>query len=497
MTGSTMRILYGPPGTGKTWQAAREAVKAVEPIAYNAALTSADPDTKISELHRRLVEDGRIVWVTFHPGYSYEDFVEGYRPVLNENGQLIYTVVDGPFKKLCSRAKFYADLQIGEELTDATGRPAGIVIGKDAGGWIVQVRSNRSDSVAESVDKYVSRYVIERILERKIPLQLFSIPGKGLFKLSDFGLSSSDPDVPPPRNDETELTRSGPNIRRILAARTGIFSSTDLTNASHFGWVARKISALRDTAVESNQSVAIVIDEINRAEVSRVFGELLTLLEHDKRLGMPEERKVFLPYSKATFSVPQQLSIVGTMNTVDRSLTALDFAMRRRFEFQQIMAQPKLLSADYAGIDIQNILRLINKRISILLGSGFEIGHSHLMEAKLDLLVSSEGWKSVLDGKLRALALVFRNSILPTILEYFRGDMIKVHAVISQVQIDGKLLSLFDRFEGDAAFIERLSDDSGFVEVGCEEVAKWWDPHANEWDSKKYKSFMSSLAAGK
>ena len=111
-----MKILYGPPGTGKTWQAAREAVRAIEPARYAAAQQEADPVKALRELHESLVAEGRILWVTFHPSYSYEDFVEGYRPIVDETGQLAYRVVDGPFKSLCLRARFEADLQIGEPL---------------------------------------------------------------------------------------------------------------------------------------------------------------------------------------------------------------------------------------------------------------------------------------------------------------------------------------------------------------------------------------------
>ncbi|HCL4122656.1 TPA: restriction endonuclease, partial [Pseudomonas aeruginosa] len=204
-----MKILYGPPGTGKTWRAAREAVRAVEPELYSDALAESDPDAAIRRLHDSLVADGRVLWVTFHPSYSYEDFVEGYRPIVDDVGQLAYRVVDGPFKSLCLRARFETDLQIGEQLTDGAGRPAGVVVEKDAGGWVVRVTPNRSDEVASTIDRYVPRYVIDRVLAMGYPAQIFSIPGKSLLELADYGIDPNDPDVPEPQGDETETTRVG------------------------------------------------------------------------------------------------------------------------------------------------------------------------------------------------------------------------------------------------------------------------------------------------
>lgn len=215
MSTPTMKILYGPPGTGKTWHAAREAVKAIEPTLYNLALQEVDPIKAIRSLHEQLVNEGRILWVTFHPGYSYEDFIEGYRPVVDDSGQLSYRVVDGPFKALCLRAKFETDLQIGEKLTNSSGGSAGTVVDKDAGGWVIRVTPKRSDKVAASLDKYVPRFVVDRILAMGLPPQIFSIPGNGSCELSEYGLSPEDEDVPPPQPNETFTTRNGSDMRAI------------------------------------------------------------------------------------------------------------------------------------------------------------------------------------------------------------------------------------------------------------------------------------------
>jgi|GEM_PF-1423811 len=496
-TGPTMKILYGPPGTGKTWRASREAVLAVDPSGYAKALKQPDPDAAIGRLHASLVADGRILWITFHPSYSYEDFVEGYRPIVDDNGQLAYRVVDGPFKTLCLRARFETDLQIGEQLTDSTGRPAGIVVDKDAGGWVIRVTPNRADAVASSIDKYVPRYVVNRFLEGQFPTQFLSIPGTGLLKLSEYGIDPSDSDVPAPKTGETRDKRKGAAIRKIAAARTGIFSTSDISNASHIGSVVRRMADLKKKGPSAGSPVVIVIDEINRAEPSRVFGELLTLLESDKRQGMPDEKRILLPYSKMLFTVPANVSVIGTMNTVDRSLTALDFAMRRRFEFELVTADPGLVPDDHDGVDIRSLLDRINTRISMLLGHGREFGHSFLMERTLAAVQEAHGWGAAPDGKLRALAHVLRSSIMPTLAEYFHDDLTKIRAIAGEARgAGGTVISLFDRPPSDPQFLARLPDEYEYSELKSGAFSQWWNPASPDWDPDRFREFASALAAG-
>jgi 5-methylcytosine-specific restriction protein B len=496
MTSPTMKILYGPPGTGKTWRAAREAVRAVEPAGYAAAMLTEDADSAVRNLHSQLVTDGRILWVTFHPSYSYEDFVEGYRPIVDELGRLSYRVVDGPFKTICMRAKFADDLQIGERLTDGAGRAAGVVVDKDAGGWVVQTTPGRSDEVAATIDKYVPRYVIDKILEGGFPPFIFSMAGSGLVELQKVGIDPSDEALPAPEEGETETTRKGSTLKKIIAARTGMFSSTDLSNASHYGSVVRRIIELRSHGPAAGGPVAIVIDEINRAEPSRVFGELLTMLEPDKRQGMPEEKKIWLPYSKTSFSVPANVSVIGTMNTVDRSLTALDFAMRRRFDFELVAADAKLVSEVYGEVNLQQLLSRLNSRITSLLGSGFEFGHSFMMQNRLDAIGRSRSWLGLPDGELRTLAYVFRTNILPTLTEYFHEDWRKIRAVVGESQNGTEVFSLFESVPIDSAFVDRLPDEYEFSETQVGNFSQWWDSDSPQWDSGKFKRFAIALAAG-
>jgi len=436
---ATLKMLYGPPGTGKTWMAAREAVKAVDPTGYAAAISGVNADAELQRLHQVYVAEGRILWVTFHPNYSYEDFVEGYRPVV-KGGVMTYEPLDGPFKKLCERVRRKVDLEVGDMV--AGGRNPYEVMEVDDGGWVLRIRAERSDEVAEFIDKYVPRRTIEALLARGIPPDAFSIPGGELLELAKYGLSPSDPDVPAPRpsDGETVDTRKGPQIRKVFAARSGILSSSDMSNNSIYGALLRKLGEIRASQGPSKPA-ALVIDEFNRADPSRVFGELLTLLEMDKREGMPEERHVWLPYSRKTFTVPQGVSVIATMNTVDKSLAPVDFAMRRRFRFEYVGPDLNLLPGtgaaappagpgqDYAGIDLRALLKRVNSRLSALLGTGHEIGHALLLPTKLAEIGMKIGRPDDDDRKLRSIAYVIRTGILPTIAEYFHDDWRKVKAV--------------------------------------------------------------------
>lgn len=495
VTNPTMKILYGPPGTGKTWQAAQEAVKAIEPQRYQQAQASTDPLEEIRKLHETLVNDGRIIWVTFHPSYSYEDFVEGFRPSIGPNEQLLYTVVEGPFKTICRRATLTSDLSVGDMLEDGNGKKTMEVVNKNTEGWFVKVNTTRADAVAASTTKFVPRAVIERVIELGLPPTIFSIPGKSLIELSKVGLDMYDPDLPGPEKGETAGKRNGANVRKIIAARTGVLSSSDLSNQAHFGAVLRRLMELKTSGGQQGGAVAMVIDEINRAEPSKVFGELITLLELDKREGMPDERSVWLPYSKKPFSVPANVSVIGTMNTVDRSLTALDFAMRRRFTFELVAADPNLVPQDWGGADLQALLKRINSRVGILLGSGHEFGHAFLMPRRLKSLQTDHGWDGA-DAALRAVAYVLRTSIIPTLTEYFHDDWDKVRAVAGETKDDQGVLSLFEKPPADAQFFARLPDQYEFSESSWGVHAEWWNPEGQKWDSDRFLRFARALANG-
>ncbi|EAJ6257614.1 AAA family ATPase, partial [Campylobacter jejuni] len=386
---SLNQILYGPPGTGKTYHTID---KALEILGEN--LESRDRDEKKAKFDE-YVKDGQIVFITFHQSYGYEEFVEGIKPMINNeaNSQEIqYEIKDGIFKDICNRAlENYENSNLNtEELREKiklrekvekflnrlleTNEP----ISKTKGGnfFINSFNNNTIEIYSEDVERF-----------------------DGIFKLS---LSTF-----------ITLLKSNIEFNSAVEMFKKVFDRdyADRTHTYYFNLVNKfkeyeKQAVLKteDNKISSNSlnSYIIIIDEINRGNVSKIFGELITLIEPSKRIGESEELKVTLPYSGKKFGVPKNVYILGTMNTADRSITSLDTALRRRFEFVEMMPDPDLLKnvfickdvenpnkdEDYLGDDaktegfaeiLQNILISINKRIEFLLDREKTIGHAFFM----------------------------------------------------------------------------------------------------------------------
>ncbi|MGL5666372.1 MAG: McrB family protein, partial [Shewanella sp.] len=180
--------------------------------------------------------------------------------------------------------------------------------------------------------------------------------------------------------------------------------------------------------VKKNNYV-LVIDEINRGNISKIFGELITLIEPSKRKGEGEALVLTLPYSGKTFSVPNNLYIIGTMNTADRSLAMMDTALRRRFDFVEMMPKPELLAGiKVQGIDLQRLLYTLNQRIEILYDREHALGHAFFMPIKT-LVEAGEH-----NLAFEALITVFKNKVIPLLEEYFFEDWSKIRLVLADNQ---------------------------------------------------------------
>ena len=203
-------------------------------------------------------------------------------------------------------------------------------------------------------------------------------------------------------------------IRPTLATKDSE-DNKDLKYTIHSGIFKKICERARN---DKDKNYVLIIDEINRGNISKIFGELITLLEPSKRLGETEELKIRLPYSGEEFGVPKNLYILGTMNTADRSIALLDIALRRRFNFIEMPPKYNLLktiNCKEGEINLQDLLKAINTRIEFLLDKDHLIGHSYFINIKT----------------FEDLKEVFKNSIMPLLQEYFYDDFEKIKFVLN------------------------------------------------------------------
>jgi hypothetical protein len=295
---SLNQIYFGPPGTGKTFSTAAGAIKILNPqfdLSQEREIVKAE--------FERLKKEKRIEFITFHQSMSYEDFIEGIKPVIindkdkKEAKNLRYEIKAGIFKQIALRAKeFTAEMK------------------------------------------------------------------------------------------------------------------------------------QQDNKHDDTQNFVLIIDEINRGNIAQIFGELITLIEDDKRFGCSEQIVVTLPYSKDEFSVPPNLFIIGTMNTADRSIEALDTALRRRFTFVELPPDTKVITKIHPSqgmigeIDLVKMLEIVNLRIEKLLDKDHQIGHSYFLNLK----------------SFDDLKEAFKNKIIPLLEEYFYGDFGKIGLVLGDAFVEEK-----------------------------------------------------------
>jgi len=442
-------ILYGPPGTGKTYNTLFHALSIIE----NTTIDKLEDEEKQQDLKKKsddkeksgyellkerydnYVEAKLIMFTTFHQSMSYEDFIEGIKPIpVNPEKDVI--IADHKNENSSSK-----DPQFGEGKTTI----------KDPTRMKYEVRKGIFRQICDSKTLEISKIV-------RIIYNIFKnlYPKGAKFSYKNVYLDIDDYD------DEKFVIKyiygqSDKNPRSIdintmkeMLEKDAPFNAEEYKKQTNYtegllSYCEGFYNKFLEIKKKINLNRVLIIDEINRGNVSQIFGELITLIEKDKRIGEKEELRVKLPYSSSVnpnaepFGVPNNLYIIGTMNTADRSVEALDTALRRRFSFEEMMPNPKLLKdkdekeivindnfqhkeKEKIGdndITLSKLLEKINKRIEVLKDREHQIGHSYFMGCP-DNAKDAKEW----------LKNVFKDKIIPLLQEYFYGDYKKIYLVL-------------------------------------------------------------------
>ncbi|WP_462265708.1 McrB family protein [Mucilaginibacter sp.] len=488
------QILFGPPGTGKTYHTMNKSLEIV------GVDTSAFDRKSIKDEFEKRALDGQIMFTTFHQSMSYEDFIEGIKPNVDsdESESIKYRIEDGILKRLSRRAvtEFYK-----EEISK-----------KKKGNNSVD-RLQLYDEAWNSLVKDVQASLdnakpLELLSLSSKPLDVIKITQQGNLVIRPRGENAEEYTVSYPRtqklfeaySDLSQVKNIDKEFRRVVGGLNSTaywcvlnYLNHKVSEASASSTVEVDVDHLNEALVKFDNQIVkanktasikrfvLIIDEINRGNVSKVFGELITLVEKDKRLGEQEALEVTLPYSKERFGVPVNLYIIGTMNTADRSVEALDTALRRRFSFEEMQPNPSLLSPahsywkllwDYKSAsweDAQYVSR--EKNLLSLLGASQELwtdrqkiwdqmekeGPSPEQVSYFDgytfngvnlqrLLETINARIEVLKDRdhqighayfihvygVSDLMNVFKDNIIPLLQEYFFGDYYKIQLVLGK-----------------------------------------------------------------
>ena len=410
------QILFGAPGTGKTYHTKKMAVEIINGKKERTR-------EEINKEYEELIEAGQIVFTTFHQSLSYEDFIEGIKPETID-GNVTYEVKDGIFKQLCSRAIEQKPKNSDIEIYDFDK------------GW--------NDLIAEVEQNLLSdSMLLLPILTQDKGVYVTEITDNGNLKIKPKN-SRLDIDYIVSYNRAKKLQGVFPDLSVVKNIDKEFRSVIGGSNSSAYwavlNYINNKIKENnKEIDFEETKNHVLIIDEINRGNVSAIFGELITLLEEDKRKGNPEHTEVKLPYSGKEFSVPNNVYIIGTMNTADRSVEALDTALRRRFSFVEMQPNPEILS-EVENVDLSKLLETINKRIEVLIDKDHQIGHSYFI-----------GIQNIVD-----LQRTFKDKIIPLLEEYFYGDFGKIGLVLG-----GEFIK---SVENEITFPKNFKYEEGFFE---------------------------------
>ena len=456
-------ILYGPPGTGKTYNTVIYAVA----ICENKNIEDVQSEEYEKVLHRynELKKEGRIAFTTFHQSFGYEEFIEGISPIIFEDnsddcsGNIEYKIKSGIFKSFC------------EETEKITIKNDKFSINKDATIWKVTVGSkvqndcfvNNYIRIGFGINDKGAKEFVNQINEGDIIITTDgnrkNIRGIAIatsdeaYKLENTESDSTTRDVMwlvRDINDDVTILNGNKWLQRKTVSRLPNMNIKDLME-----FAIKKNVELKETHIEKNNgSYVFIIDEINRGNISKIFGELITLIEDTKRKGMTEEMSTILPYSGSLFSVPSNVYILGTMNTADRSIALMDTALRRRFQFVEMMPDTNILkNITVEGVEIAPILEKINERITFLYDREHTIGHAFFIK-----LIDSPD--------INTLGSIFEKSIIPLLQEYFYEDYQKIQLILGDNEkLDPSIKFILDEkikvksvFKGDATDVIDLPE---------------------------------------
>ena len=432
-------ILYGPPGTGKTYKTVIYAVAIIENCSIES-LFREDYQT-ILERYNNYKKSGQINFTTFHQSFGYEEFIEGIKPTLDEeqDEQLQYKIESGIFKGFCENAQQPKVISNNEAL-ESNARVWKISLG---GSGMNEIKEDcfENDRIRIGWDSY-GEDLTEGTEEPSLMIKDIINDFSNVMDIGDIVFSLGDEKHIDAIGVITGETKWLPDVKEFKRSRTvnwivkniyediyEINGRTKLTQRSVYELkriskdnvnelIKRYSRNYENKLKENKERYVFIIDEINRGNISKILGELITLIEPTKRLGAPEQMKVRLPYSKEEFGVPQNVYLLGTMNTADRSIAMMDTALRRRFRFIEMMPNVQLLEEIKVGnINIQKMVDTINKRIEVLYDREHTIGHAYFMGLKHEPTIEN-------------LENIFRNAIIPLLQEYFFEDYRKIQLVL-------------------------------------------------------------------
>lgn len=435
-------ILYGPPGTGKTYYTAVYAVA----ICDGKSIDELSDYSAVMERYNELKSENRIAFTTFHQSYGYEEFIEGLKPFIvpsgtqKDSGNVSYRVESGIFKKFCDIAE-EKKIKTENEIFIKANPVVWKVSLEGAGANKTKAdcfENNRirigwpnvndiTDTSVTAKEKTILNY-FENVMEiGDIVCVLhdhFSIDGIGIVD-GEYEWLEDGKDYPRSRKikwlakdfvEDIRAINGGKELTSPTVYRLNIEPDVILG-------IAQKHSLNQMADInEDTKNYVFIIDEINRGNISKIFGELITLIEPTKRKGTSEELQTVLPYSGKPFGVPSNVYILGTMNTADRSIAIIDTALRRRFQFIEMMPDESVLSeisvaAEGETLNISKMLHIINERITFLYDREHTIGHAFFIGL-------------IKDSSIEMLASVFEKSVIPLLQEYFYEDYYKIQLIL-------------------------------------------------------------------